>query len=235
MSKSHTQQWEVNEVGERPDAELVAALGRFPTTQISDSGAPVSVLGPGLRPVTPTADFCGPAVTLWTRPGDILFVLKCPDVVRSGDVVVIDGGGRLDAAVIGDIVGGMLRDRGVAGLVVDGAVRDVDGLTEIGLPVIAAGTHPATGSNQGPGALNVPVTCAGSIVRPGDIVRADASGVVIVPAAAAEQVVGAAAAVDEREQGWRKEVADGGSLTPVLDLDATIRRGSAGSDPNPAP
>jgi 4-hydroxy-4-methyl-2-oxoglutarate aldolase len=71
---------------------------------------------------------CGPAVTVWTKPGDILMVLKAVDMVGGGDILVVDGGGRADAAVIGDIVGQTIADLGCVGLVVDGAVRDVDGL-----------------------------------------------------------------------------------------------------------
>src|SRR3712207_7926252 len=73
-----------------------------------------------------------------------------PDLTQSGDVVAVDGGGRADAAVLGDIVAGALARRGVVGVVVDGAVRDVEGIDEVGLPTFARGTHPATGSNEGP-------------------------------------------------------------------------------------
>ena len=124
---------------------------------------------------------CGPAVTVWTKPGDILFVLKAVDLVTPGDVLLIDGGGREDAAVIGDIVGKALADLGCVGLVVDGAIRDVDGIDEVGLPAFARGAHPATGSNTGPGAINVTVQCGGVAVSPGDVVHADGSGVVVVP------------------------------------------------------
>src|SRR3712207_9076515 len=84
---------------------------------------------------------CGPATTIWTKPGDILFVLKAPDLVERGDVVVIDSGARLDAAVIGDIVGGVMARAGAEGLIVDGAVRDVDGLRELGIPTFARGVQ----------------------------------------------------------------------------------------------
>ena len=140
-----------------------------------------------------------PAVTVWTKPGDILFVLKAVDLVAPGDVLLIDGGGREDAAVIGDIVGKALADLGCVGLVVDGAIRDVDGIDAVGLPAFARGAHPATGSNTGPGAINVPVQCGGVTVSPGDVVHADGSGVVVVPRERLAEVVALARAVDERE------------------------------------
>lgn len=225
MSKWHPQQWTVSGDFERPDAALVAELARFPTTQIADCGGPVGVVGPGIGWMAGGTELCGSAATLWTRPGDILFVLKAPDVIRPGDVLVIDGGGRPDAALIGDIVSGAIRARGAVGLVVDGAVRDLDGIDEVGLPTFARGAHPATGSNQGPGALGVTVTCGGVVVGPGDVVRADRSGVVVVPRAHLADVVAVTKEVDAREQSWRAELDAGRSLTDVFGLDAVIETG----------
>src|SRR6478735_3363118 len=139
MSKSHPQQWEMNTAVERPDPRLVAALGGLATTQIADCGGPVGVVGPGIRKLAGGTGMCGPAVTVWTKPGDTLMVLKAVDMVGGGDVLVVDGGGRADAAVIGDIVGQTIADLGCVGLVVDGAVPDVDGLDAAGMPTFARG------------------------------------------------------------------------------------------------
>jgi 4-hydroxy-4-methyl-2-oxoglutarate aldolase len=106
--------------------------------------------------------------------------------------------------------------------VVDGAVRDVDGLDELGLATFARGTHPATASNEGPGALNVTVQCGGVVVEPGDIVRGDRNGVVVVPRAHAEQVLNLSQAVAAREAVWVEELAAGTSLTTAFGIDARI-------------
>jgi regulator of RNase E activity RraA len=228
VSKSHPVQWAVHDKVERPDPALVAALRELATTQIADSGAPVGVVGPGLHRLAGGAEVCGPAVTVWTKPGDILFVLKATDMIAPGDVLVVDGGGREDAAVIGDIVGQTIADLGCVGVVVDGAVRDVDGLDAAGLPTFARGVHPATGSNQGPGAINVAVQCGGVAVRPGDVVRADSSGIVVVPRDHLPAVVTAVRAVADREEAWRAAIADGQSLpsaTGIDDLLATLHEG----------
>ena len=108
------------------------------------------------------------------------------------------------------------------GLVVDGAVRDIDGIAEAGLPTFARGTHPATGSNTGPGAINVPVQCGGVTVRPGDVVHADGSGVVVVPRERLAEVVALARAVDERETAWRAAIAGGQSLPSATGIDALL-------------
>ncbi|KRE61351.1 dimethylmenaquinone methyltransferase [Nostocoides sp. Soil756] len=227
MSRWHPQAWTVETEVERPDPALVAALAQLPTTQIADGGGPIAAVGPGIAPMVAAAEICGPAVTLWTAPGDILFILKSPDVVHDGDVLVVDAGGRLDAAVIGDVIGGRLQARGCVGMVVDGAVRDVEGLEELGLPVHARGAHPATGSNAGPGALNVPVQLGGVGVHPGDVVRADRSGVVVVRRGGLAEVLERAGVVARREEQWQAAFAAGAGMDEVLGIDALIAEKAA--------
>ena len=238
MSKSHPEQWMIREAAERPDRSLVSALREFATTQIADCGGPVAVVAPPLRHLAGGAQLCGPAVTVWTKPGDILYVLKAVDLIRAGDVLVVDGGGRLDAAVIGDITGQALAGLGCDGLVVDGAVRDLDGLDAAGLPTFATGAHPATGSNQGPGAINVVVQCGGVTVRPGDVVRGDASGLVVVPKEHLASVLAMTKTVADREEGWRQAIADGASLpaaTGIDDLISGLARDRSADPARPAP
>ncbi len=222
MSKTHPQQSLINDKIERPDAAAVAALAEFSTTQIADSGAPVGVVSPRISRIAGGREMCGPAVTVWTRPGDILYVLKSADMIESGDVLVVDGGGREDAAVIGDIVGSTITGLGCVGLVVDGAVRDLDGLDEAGLPTFARGAHPATGSNQGPGAINVAVHVGGVAVHPGDAVRADSSGIVVVPREQIASTVELTRAVADRETAWREAIAAGQSLPAATGIDAIL-------------
>ncbi len=222
MSKSHPEQWTVREIAQRPDSSLVAALREFDTTQIADCGGPVAVMGPPLRHLAGGPQVCGPAVTVWTKPGDILYVLKATDLIAAGDVLVVDGGGRADAAVIGDIAGQALAGLGCDGLVVDGAVRDLGGLDAIGLATFAVGAHPATGSNQGPGAINVLVQCGGVTVRPGDVIRGDASGLVVVPQEHLAPVLAMTKAVADRETGWRQAIARGASLPAATGIDDLI-------------
>src|SRR4029453_1829663 len=154
-----------------------------------------AVVGPGIHRLAGGAGMGGPAVTVGAKPGALLFFLKAGDPGPPGDVLLLDRGGREDAAVVGDIVGKALADLGCVGLVVDGAIRDVDGIDGGGLPAFARGAHPATGSNNGPGAINVPVQCGGVAVSPGDVVHADGSGVVVVPRERLAEVVALARGV----------------------------------------
>ncbi|HEY2196057.1 MAG TPA: dimethylmenaquinone methyltransferase [Actinomycetospora sp.] len=224
MSKSHPQQWAIVTDDHRPDPAAVAAIAALPTTQLADCGGPVAVVGPEIARVAGGGEFCGPALTVWTKPGDILYVLKAPDLARPGDVLVVDGGGRTDAAVLGDIVSGVLSRAGVVGTLVDGAIRDVDGIDEVGTPTFARGAHPATGSNDGPGAINVTVQVGGVLVRPGDVVRGDASGVVVVSREHLDEVAALARAVDERETAWLETIRGGATLAAALGIDDVIAR-----------
>ena len=222
MSKSHPQQWAIVTDDHRPDPTAVAALAALPTTQLADCGGPVAIVGPGIGRLAGGTEFCGPALTVWTKPGDILFVLKAPDLARPGDVLVVDGGGRADAAVLGDIVSSVLSRAGVVGTVVDGAIRDLEGIDDVGTPTFARNAHPATGSNDGPGAINVTVQIGGVIVRPGDVVRGDPSGVVVIPREHVDEVIALARAVDEREAGWLDTIRGGASLSAATGVDAVI-------------
>ena len=224
MSKSHAQQWTIIRDIERPPTAAVEALARFATTQIADCGGPVGVVGPGLGKIAGGAEFCGPAVTVWTKPGDILFLLNMPGVARSGDVVAVDGGGRADAAVLGDILAGAVAARGVVGIVVDGAVRDVEGIDEVGVPTFARNAHPATGSSEGPGAINVPVQIGGVAVHPGDVLRGDGSGIVVVPREHLDTVIALTRAVAEREATWRRAIADGSDVAAATGADAVLEQ-----------
>jgi 4-hydroxy-4-methyl-2-oxoglutarate aldolase len=223
VSKAHPQQWTISDDDHRPDPAAVAALAAFPTTQIADSGGPVSVVGPGIVPQAGGRDFCGPAVTVWTKPGDILFLLKAPDLVRAGDVLVVDGGGRTDAAILGDIMSGALARIGAVGIAIDGVIRDADGIDGIGLPVFARGVYPTTASNEGPGAINVDVVLGGVAVRPGDVVRGDASGLVVVPREHVEEVVRLTQAVEDRERVWLDAMERGAGLAEATGIDEVIR------------
>lgn len=222
MSKSHPQQWSIREQIDRPDARLIEELRTFPTTQIADCGGPVSVVGPGIGHCAGGVEICAPAVTVWTKPGDILFLLKTPDLVREGDVLVVDGGGRGDAAIVGDILGATLDGLGCRGIVVDGVIRDLDGLDEVGIPAYARGAYPTTASVQGPGAINHPIQCGGVVVNPGDVVRADRNGVVVVPREHLADVIELTRIVDRREADWRADVAAGATLPEATGVDALI-------------
>lgn len=226
MSNRNTRPWTIVDDFDRPDPELVARLGEIETGQLADSSPEVSVL-PGLRRLTgDPADrgICGPALTVWTTPGDLLFPLKSADCVRAGDVVVMDGAGWVGSALVGEIYAGAIAAKRAAGAVVNGAIRDLEGIETTGVTFFARGSVPGKQTMAGPGAIGVDITPGGVLVSPGDIIRADATGVVVVPAAAAEAVLDAARKVDQTEAAWKEEIVAHG-IGAGLGLDTLIEQG----------
>jgi len=230
MSKSHPEQWAINEVDTSGAEDLVRALAEFPTTQIADAGAPISVVGPGIVPVAGGNEICGTAVTVWVKPGDILYILKAAEFARPGSVLVVDAGGRLDAAVVGDFFAGSVAKGGGVGIIVDGVVRDVDGIDEIGIPTFARGTYPTTASNEGPGAINIGIQLGGVRVEPGDIIRADRNGCVVIPRRHAEETLRLTREVAARETAWQREIEAGKTLASGTGVDAVLAQRLRGED-----
>lgn len=185
----------------------------------SAGGDRVSVLL-GLEPAWPDARAFGPALTVQGAPGDNLALHHAVAVAHLGEVIVLAVGGETGVAHCGDIVALAARERGVAGIVVDGAVRDRAQLEAIGVPVFHRGTSPCAPSRAGPGALRVRVTLAGVIVQPGDLVCADADGVLVVPAADADAVLAAARDLEEREREVVAALERGETTLEIFGLEA---------------
>lgn len=146
----------------------------------------------GISPAWAGARLAGPALTVLTAAGDNRIVHAALDVVQPGEVVVINGFGDTTRALIGDLIAERARSLGVAGFVIDGCVRDVDAIREIGLPVFARGVTPAGPYKNGPGVIGGPVAIGGVAVQTGDVVLADADGVVFIPRAQLETTTGLA-------------------------------------------
>ncbi|WP_028851356.1 DUF1932 domain-containing protein [Thermocrispum municipale] len=174
---------------------LIAGLAEVPTPAIGDARDRLGLVGPRIRPVWSGARLAGRALTVLTRPGDNKGVHEALAVARPGDVLVVDGGGYPGRALIGELIAHRAVNRGIRGMVIDGAVRDADGLREAGFPVWAVGVSPAGPYKSGPYRIGTDVSIAGAVVHTGDIVVADDDGVAIVPQADAVRVLSDAQAV----------------------------------------
>jgi len=153
----------------------------------------------GFEPAWPAAHVLGPAFTAQGAPGDNLALHRAVAEAAPGDVIVLAVGGERGRAHCGGIVATAAHARGVAGLVLDGAVRDRGELEEIGVPVFHLGASPLKPTKDGPAELGVAVEIGGVRIEPGDLVVADADGIVIVPLAHAAALVTAAAALEAGE------------------------------------
>lgn len=189
-----------------PPSSLLERLRRLPAANVGDAMNRLNVVSSVIRPVWTGARLVGPARTVQVPGGDNNGLKAALAAAAPGEVIVVAAGGYADRALLGELIGERAISAGVAGFLVDGAVRDAEDLGEIGLPVFARGTSPAGPYHDGPYRQDVPVAIAGAAVCPGDIVVGDADGVVIVPAAQAEDIVTAAEAVQQDEAGRRARI-----------------------------
>ncbi|WP_321866458.1 RraA family protein [Paraburkholderia tropica] len=210
----------INKIPSAPQATpaTIAALRELPVSTLSDSmhrNTGTSGLRPYHRPGKLT--MAGTAVTVRSRGGDNLAYLRALDFCRPGDVLVVDAGGDLNNAVVGGILSFYAASAGLAGLVVDGAIRDVAEIGERDFPLYARGVTHRGPYKDGPGEINVPVCVDGMVVHPGDIVVGDQDGLLAIPQADAESVIEKARAVVKaeaetmramREGRWSREFVD---------------------------
>lgn len=202
------------------DPATVEGWAGVPTTIAADLLRGRAHLDPALRPLRPFAGgrrLVGPAVTAWCDYADYGAVHHAIAVAAPGDVIVVAAGGRTDAAMIGELLSGSARLKGVAGVVVDGAVRDAGTLAAWpDFPVFARGRTPRGPSSMERGAVNAPVVVGGVRVEPGDLVLGDDDGLVIVPRAEAAERLAAAQAMVRAEEGWEARLAAGETTLAVF-------------------
>ncbi len=185
---------------------MVEAFSSIPTAIISDNLNRMVAAGPTVRPMHRGGSLAGTALTVKTRPGDNLMIHKAADMVRPGDVIVVDAGGDLTNALIGELIISHARSRGCVGFVVNGAVRDMDVISANDFPVYGAGVSHRGPYKDGPGEVNIPISLDGMIIEPGDIVIGDLDGVVCIPRADATRVLELSRAQEEKERGIQQAI-----------------------------
>lgn len=175
--------------------DLLRAFADIPTAAIGDARDRLGVVDPRVQTMWPGAHIAGRALTVLCRPGDNKGIHEALGLARPGDVLVVDGGGYPSRALIGELIAHRAINRGIAGMIIDGAVRDVPALQEAGFPVWAVGSSPAGPYKSGPYRVGTAVSVGGAVVRPGDVMVADADGVIVVPLAEAARTLAGAQAV----------------------------------------
>lgn len=171
---------------ERVSPALVRQASAFQAAILADVNGRRGALHGRVAALRPAMKLAGPALTVDVRPGDNLMIHAAMALARPGDVLVIDGKGDRTAALMGTIMMTACRQLGIAGVVIDGSVRDSLEIEEMGFPVFCAGTNPNGPTKNVPGRIGHPITCGGVQVRSGDLVVADADGVVVVERERAE-------------------------------------------------
>lgn len=164
-----------------PAPALVTELARHPTTDLGDVMGYAINVEPSIAPIAPvTGVVAGPALTVSVPTGSRVVRREAIDMVEEGDVLVIAGYGAVHWALLGGVLAGRLADRGVAAVVIDGCARDLDEIRGTGIPTYCRGSSPVPPAAGGYGEINVPVACGGVAICPGDVVVADAHGVLVV-------------------------------------------------------
>ena len=205
----------------RPDPALVDALRGVPTGFVIDAMGGRGALAAPVKPLAGTpVSLCGVAFTSDNGPADNLALFAAMALAEAGDVLVAATDGFAETAVTGDLLLGMARNRGVAGFVTDGMVRDIPGIVAVGLPCFCAGVTPNSPVRNGPGSAGLPVVLAGVAVDSGDVIIGDADGVVVVPRMRLAAVVERLAAVKRAEAALDARV-KGGLEVPEW-LEATL-------------
>lgn len=161
--------------------DLIEQFREFETADVSDVLNRLYAMDGSIRNQTNDKALVGSACTVKLYPGDNLMVHKALDIAKPGDIVVVDCSGAMTNAVFGDLVANKSVHRGIAGYVIDGLIRDLDGVKETGLPVYARGVTPFGPLHRGPGEINTPICCGGIVVNPGDIIKADTTGIAVIP------------------------------------------------------
>lgn len=216
---------------ERVSPQLVAKAKGFPAAILADVGGRRGTLGGRIQGLSKAMKVAGPAYTIEVRPGDNLMIHAALLLAKPGDVLVIDGKGDLTCALTGGLMAAHAKAAGIAGFVIDAAVRDTEECAAGDFPIFAAGSNPNGPVKGVPGRINIPISVAGTAVNPGDLIVGDADGVVVIPREDAEAIVGAAQAKIDSEAARMEEIRQGKLLMPWV-VDTLRKAGVLGPNEN---
>ncbi len=205
----------------RLDSALLDRFRGLAAPNLADAMGRFNFMDAGMQSRT-GLPLCGLAVTVNARPADNLLVHKALQVASPGDVVVVNTCGNTTSAVFGEMMCNTAVAAKLGGIVVDGAIRDVEGLASLGFPAFSRTVCAGGCDKDGPGEINVPISCGGTVVMPGDIVVGDRDGVAVVPRASAAEVLELVSALVARETKRIAEIRSGGLFRP--EIDESLRR-----------
>ena len=203
----------VKKIQRRVRPDLVSKYVGVPVANVSDCMSRISAGGASLRPMHVQGTYlAGPAFTVKTRPGDNLMVHKALDMAAPGDVVVVDAGGDRTNAIVGEIMMAYARSRGLAGVIINGAIRDYATISSQNFPVFAMGVTHRGPYRDGPGEIGTSIAIDGMVIEPGDLIIGDDDGVLCVPYDVADVALDAALKKQAVEEKTVSNILSGGHL-----------------------
>jgi 4-hydroxy-4-methyl-2-oxoglutarate aldolase len=185
---------------------IIKDFHSIPTTCISDAMDGLNNFHPSIKPLKEEYKLAGRAFTVKIPVGENLSVLKAILGAKPGDILVVDAKGDQYRAIAGDFVVGMAQTLGIGGLVVDGVIRDIVGVKALNFPVFSRGTTVAASGKAGVGEVNIPISCGGVSVNPGDIIVGDADGVVVIPKAIEQEILANSIAKMKKDETREKNI-----------------------------
>jgi 4-hydroxy-4-methyl-2-oxoglutarate aldolase len=214
----------INREIERPGKEVIAGYRELATGNICDAMGRYGGMSASIKPILEKCTMVGPAVTVKIYPADNLMLHKATEVAKAGDVLVVDAAGYPDMAILGDLLCLVCKTKGIEGIVLDGGVRDIEGIRDLDFPVFAKGITPVGPLKDSPGSINVPIHCGGMPVMPGDLIVGDADGVAVVPKGRIQEVLEKGRAIMEKERKMRERIQKGELIYHILDLGKLLQR-----------
>ena len=209
---------------QQPTVDQLAALRNLGSATVYEAQGAYGALDSGIKPLDPHSRLAALAFTVDMRPADNLMLHYALLKARPGEVLVVDAKAFVEAGPWGDVLTAMAQKVGIAGLVINGAVRDAQAIVDAGFPVWCRGLSiKGTAKNQ-PGRVNVPITIGDVVIHGGDIVVADRDGIAVVPADCIDAVLAAALDREQKESRMREAIAQGATTADLLDLTTTLRR-----------
>ena len=194
---------------ERPPIDLVQDLSQYPVALLGDGMGRLSVMDPDIKPLLRSVQMCGPAITVEVHPADNLMVHAAMKLAQKGDVIVVNARGNTKNGIYGDILNSVAKRKELGGIIIDGAIRDCVEIEKSGVPVFCRAVCPLGGGKEGPGQVNVPISCGGVVVSPGDVVVGDGDGIVVIPSALLQSALDAARKKHEAEKKRLDAIANG--------------------------
>jgi 4-hydroxy-4-methyl-2-oxoglutarate aldolase len=205
----------------RVSADLLARFRGLASSNVADAMGRFGFMDAGMQSRS-GFPLCGLAVTVQCRPADNLMVHKALQVATPGDIVVVSTCGNTTSAVFGELMCHTAAAAKLGGIVVDGAIRDVAGITRLGMPAFSRTVCPGACDKDGPGEINVPTSCGGTVVAPGDIVVGDADGIAVVPRENAAEILDLVLQLMDRETKRIAEIGQGQLFK--AEIDDTLRK-----------